>query len=144
MNLTLSVQVAAIVPFSGFGSDELLLVPGEGEYALPSGNVQPGERVLGAASRIVLEMTGLGVVSVRLLYVIEEDPASITFGVLCEPGDSGDEARDLTGEIVRVLEISGRFQPVALFDMLVEDLRSGFVRPVGHVVVTGKTVNVSW
>ena len=148
MNPSLSIKVASVVPFGGYGSDELLLTPVNGGYGLPAGSLLPTERVLDAASRIVLEVTGLQVTAVRLLYLLEGGPSGITFGVLCEPGDPGDEDLDLHGEIVRISTLEHDFQPVALLDILVEDLRSGFVRPVAHVVETlaetGRIVDVSW
>jgi hypothetical protein len=148
MNLKPSVRIAAVVPFAGNGGDELLLLPVDGGFVLPGGHLLPNERVLEAAARIVLDVTGLPVTAVRLLYVLEEDPSVITLGVLCEPDEPGDSDPDLHGEIVRVSTGGLDFRPVALLDILVEDLRSGFFRPVAHVVVTktaaGRTVDVSW
>jgi hypothetical protein len=148
MDPSIPIQVAAVVPFGVYGTDELLLMPADGTYRLPAGAVLPAERVLDAASRIVLDVTGLQVGAVRLLYVLESDRSGVTFGVLCEPGDSGFDDQDLRGEIVRLSTLERDFQPVALLDILVEDLRSGFVRPVAHVVETqsgtGRIVDVSW
>lgn len=134
MTLPEHLQVHAIVPFSGYGSDEILALPSSDGFRLPAGSPRPGERVLEAASRIVLESTGVPVEPQRLVYVVETLQDGMLFGVLCEPGDLDDVEGDVQGEIVSLGNILDVFEPMAIAEVLMEDLRSGFVRPVAHVV----------
>lgn len=140
--------VYAIVPFAEFGGDDLLLLQGDGFVALPSGSTRAGERVLDAASRIVLETTGLPVTPGRVVYLLESPAAGVSLGVLCDVGDIPDDVEGMRGEVVGLAVTEQDFEPMALREVLVEDLRSGFVRPVAHVVEVLKNgqrrVEVSW
>lgn len=141
------VNVAAIIPIAEFAGDELLLVEDAGQFVPPSGPLHPGERVLDAARRIVLEKTGLLGEPVRLVYILERADSRLLLGVHCLVSDSGTAGEQVAGSIVS-LRGDVAFAPVALREVLVEDLRSGFVRPVAHVLEprsgeTGPPV-VSW
>lgn len=148
MQNTQTALVAAVVPFAEDGGDEVLVLDNDGLIALPIGELNPGERVLDAAARIVSESTGLRVAPLRVLYLLENADGSMIFGVLCAPSDdSGDEA-NLRGDVVSLSRIERDFLPMALLEILVEDLRSGFIRPVAHVIESsgpdGRNVHVTW
>lgn len=141
-------EVIAVIPFSGFGSDELLMLPAGDGWALPSGNVTSGERVFAAASRIVLETTGLRVQPERLLYIVERDGGGLALGVLCSMVEASASPDDLRGEVVALTQVESGFEPAALREVLTEDLRSGFVRPVAHLIETidgeNRQTSVTW
>lgn len=143
-----TAMVAAVVPFAEDGGDDVLALDRDGVIALPIGAMSPGERILDAAVRIVSETTGLRVAALRVLYVLESAEYGVIFGVLCEPSDDGDEEADLQGDLVSLSRIDRDFLPMALLEILVEDLRSGFIRPVAHVVESsgsnGRSVHVTW
>lgn len=130
------VEVAAIIPVAEFAGDELLLVEDDDRVVLPSGRLEPGERVLDAARRIVQERTGLPGEPVRLVYILERAGGGLVFGVHCLVSGGDDSGEQVTGSIVS-LSGNDRFRPVALREVLVEDLRTGFVRPVAHVIEPG-------
>lgn len=128
-----SVMVAAIIPIAEFAGDELLLVEEAGLFALPAGPLHSGERVLDAARRIVLERTGLMGETVRLVYILEQADGALLFGVHCLVSENGTAGEPVSGSIVS-LRGDVAFAPMAIREVLVEDLRSGFVRPVAHVI----------
>ena len=138
-------EIFAIVPISEFGGDELVLLRTADGLTLPWGSMRPGERVLNAASRIVYETTGLDVQPERLLYVLELAGGALAFGVCCSLGNLEEGPEDLQGEVVALSQVESGFEPPALSEVLVEDLRSGFVRPVAHLVEhdDGKNMRVS-
>lgn len=127
------VEVAAIIPIAEFAGDELLLVEDGDQVVPPSGLLWPGERVLDAARRIVLERTGLPAEPARLVYILERAGGGVLFGVHCRISDDASAGEQTTGSIV-ALAGNDRFRPVAIREVLVEDLRTGFVRPVAHVI----------
>lgn len=136
--VTPNIQVLAVIPFSEFGSDELIVVPAGEEFQLPTGALASGERVLDAVVRIVKSTIGIVVVPVRLAYVIEGVDDAVIFGVLCDLGDALEDTTELHGEVASPGSLGDRFVPVALREVLMEDLRSGFVRPVAHIVSGGE------
>ncbi len=140
--------IYAIVPFAEFGGDDLLVLQTGGRIRMPSGAARAGERVLPAASRIVLETTGLPVTPVRIVYLLESPESGISLGVLCSVGEIPDDPEGMQGDVVGLSGTEQDFEPMALREVLMEDLRSGFVRPVAHVVevlVNGhRRVEVSW
>lgn len=78
--MTLPVPAVGVVCFRG---DEVLLIrrgtpPRQGEWSLPGGRIEPGERAASAALRELLEETG---VEARLLGVID-----VVDGVFPEAG----------------------------------------------------------
>ncbi len=143
------VHVVAIVPLAAeFGTDELLVLSSVGRLMLPSGPLQPGERLLDAAVRIVLEHAGFLPETARLVYVLEAKDGTLVTGVQCNlPADLDDDV-DLRGEFVSLSHSDLRVEPMALREILMEDLRSGFVRPVAHLVELsggdGSPVRITW
>jgi hypothetical protein len=143
------VHVVAIVPLAAeFGSDELLVFPDGEVLLLPSGPLQPGERLLGAAGRIVLEQAGFLPEGARLVYLLEAHDGTLIAGVQCNlPADLDDDV-DLRGEFMSLSRTDMRLEPMALREILVEDLRSGFVRPVAHLIELtgggGPPVQITW
>lgn len=126
-------QIAAIIPIAEFAGDELLLLEVDDRLVLPTGSMDSGERVLEAASRIVLVKTGLPVVPVRLVYFLEQANGTVLLGVQCQIEDTALSDHPVAGSIV-ALTGNERFEPLALREVLVEDLRTGFIRPVAHIV----------
>ena len=63
------------------------------------------------------------------------------------PEDLDDEV-DLRGEFVSLSHTNLPLEPMALGEILVEDLRSGFVRPVAHLIELpdgdGPLVQITW
>lgn len=145
----LAIHVVAIVPLSsGFGGDELLVLRDAGTLRLPLGPLQPGERLLDAAARIVLEQAGFRPLAARLVYLLEAHDGWLIAGVQCNLPDDLDDDLDLRGEFVALTQTDMPLEPVALREILVEDLRSGFVRPVAHLVERsggdGPQVEIVW
>ena len=149
MNERPAIRVVAIVPLSGeYGGDELLVMRRGDALVLPCAPLQIGERLMDAAARVVLERAGFVPDPVRLVYLLEQQNGSIIVGVQCTlPADIG-EGAELRGEFVSLTKSDLRFEPVALREILVEDLRSGFVRPVAHLVESsggdGPAVQITW
>lgn len=131
------IRVFAVIPFSGFGSDDVIVVAAGEKYHLPTGELVAGERVLDAAVRIVKSTTGIVVVPVRLAYIVEGVDDAVTFGVLCDLDETLEDEAELRGEVASLGSMGDRFEPMAILDVLMEDLRSGFVRPVAHIVSSG-------
>lgn len=142
------ITVHAIVPFAEFGGDDLLVLRAGGSVRLPSGSTVEGERVLDAASRIVYDTTGLPVTPVRIVYLLESPESGVSLGVLCSVGEIPDDIEGMSGDVVGLAGTEQEFEPMALREVLVEDLRSGFVRPVAHVaevLANGhRRVEVAW
>ena len=145
---SIPTPVIAIVPFSDFGGDDVLVLRSGNRLLLPSGTTHGDERVLEAAARIVRETTGLPVIPVRIVYLLESPHNGISLAVLCSGDELPDDAEGVQGDVVALASIDQDFEPVALRDVLVEDLRSGFVRPVAHIIETlangRRHVEVSW
>ena len=143
------VHVAAIVPLaSELGGDELLVLRNADRLMLPFGPLAPGERLLDAAERVVREQAGFPPEAVRLVYLLEARNGALIAGVQCNlPADLNDEV-DLRGEFVSLSHTDLRLEPMALSEILVEDLRSGFVRPVAHLIELsggdGPSVQITW
>ena len=143
-----TVIVAAVVPFAEDGGDDVLVLDRDGAIALPLGALTPGERVLDAAVRIVFETTRLRVAPLRVLYLLENAEGGVVFGVLCAPSDDGGHETDFHGDLASLSRIERDFLPMALLEILVEDLRSGFIRPIAHVIESsgpeGRSLHVTW
>lgn len=133
-----AAQVAAIVPLPDAlgGAGEILVLSAFGNLKLPEGEIQPRESSLRAVSRVVLGATGVRVTPERLVYVIEQPGKPLALCILCALV-AGDDADTKPG--VRFANIGaseGEFEPLPLRELLVEDVRSGFMRGVAHVVVS--------
>lgn len=144
-----TIHVVAIVPLSAeFGGDELLVLRDAGTLWLPTGPLLPGERLRAAASRIVLDQAGFLPGAARLVYLLEAHDGRLIAGVQCALPDELDDDLDLRGEFVALTQTDLPLEPVALREILVEDLRSGFVRPVAHLVERsdgdGPLVEIVW
>lgn len=143
------VHVVAVVPLATeFGSDELLVLPSAEAIMLPSGPLRAGERLLDAAARIVFEQAGFLPEAARLVYLLETQDGTLIAGVQCNlPVDLGEDV-DLRGEFVSLSHTDLRLEPMALREILVEDLRSGFMRPVAHLIELsggdGPSVQITW
>lgn len=131
-------QVAAVVPLPSElgGAGEILILSAFGNMQLPAGEIQPRETSLRAVTRVVLGLTGVRVMPERLVYVVEQPGKPIALCVLCAlvPDDDGD-----TRPGVRFAVVDGgdsEFEPAPLRELLVEDVRSGFLRGVAHVAVS--------
>jgi hypothetical protein len=133
-----SAQVAAVVPLPAEmgGASEILVLSAFGNMKLPAGEIQPRETSLRAVSRVVLGTTGVRVTPERLAYVVEQPGRPLALCILCAlvPEDDVD-----TKPGVRFADIGsggGEFDPSPLRELLIEDVRSGFVRGVAHVTVS--------
>jgi ADP-ribose pyrophosphatase YjhB (NUDIX family) len=131
-------QVMAVVPLpsDAGGSSEILVMSAFGNLKLPAGEIQPRESSLQAVRRVVRGTTGVRVNPERLVYVIEQPGRPLALCVLCGLVED-DEADTKPG--VRFASIAGsdgEFEPSPLRELLIEDIRSGFVRGVAHVVVS--------
>lgn len=133
-----SVQVMAVVPLPGElgGAGEILVLSAFGNLKLPAGEIQPRETSLRAVTRVALGTTGVRVTPERLVYVVEQPGKPLALCVLCAlvPDDAGD-----TKPGVRFADIGsaeGEFEPLPLRELLIEDVRSAFVRGVAHVAVS--------
>jgi 8-oxo-dGTP diphosphatase len=129
--LTVDVVVLTEAPVPS-----LLLVqrehpPFAGEWALPGGFVEEGERVVDAARRELAEETGLEVGSLRLLGVYDtpgRDPRGWTVSVVHlatvqaeEPVSGADDARDARWFHVDTLPKLAFDHPVIVSDALKRD-----------------------
>lgn len=149
MNDCPPIEVVAVVPLSiEAGGDELLVFQVDGALILPRGVALPGERLLEAAVRIVREQAGFTPVAPRLVYLLESVQGPILVGVLCQLPAEVDGDTELQGEFVSVTQSDLPLNPMALRETLVEDLRSGFVRAVAHVVenaaTDGPLIEITW
>lgn len=144
-----TVHVAAIVPLvAEFGGDELLVLRYDDRLLLPLGPLAPGERLLDAAERVVREQAGFSPQAVRLVYLLEARNGALIAGVQCNLPVDLDDDTDLRGEFISLSHTDLLLEPMALREILVEDLRSGFVRPVAHLVELGDgdgpLVQITW
>lgn len=149
VNESQAIQVFAIVPYSAEpGSDEVLVLRGNGTSELPVGYLRPGERLLAAAARIVLEQAGFMPEPVRLVYVLERRDGALSVGVHCNLPEHLGESNALRGEFITLSQNDVPLEPMAVREILVEDLRSGFIRPVAHLVEAPEgespTVHITW
>ncbi|HEX2282548.1 MAG TPA: hypothetical protein VHG52_12395 [Thermomicrobiales bacterium] len=143
-----SIRIAAIVPFPEGNGDEVLMLPTSDGVTLPVGDLRYGEHLLQGASRIVRNQVGLSPIAERVLYVLEERGSILTVGVLCSLSFDQDDTVDLKGEFVSLARYERTLEPTALREILLEDVRSGFVRPVAHIVESsgedGVSIQISW
>ena len=131
-------QVAAIVPLPGElgGADEILVLSAFGNLKLPAGEIQPRETSLKAVSRIVLGATGVRVIPERLVYVVEQPGKPLALCILCALGESDDTDTKPGVRFAKIGDSDGDFEPAPLRELLIEDIRSGFMRGVAHVAVS--------
>jgi len=130
-------QVAAIIPLPAElgGAGELLVLSAFGNLKLPAGEVQPRESSLRAVTRVALGSTGVRVTPERLVYVVEQPGKPLALCILCALA-ADDEPDTKTGvRFASIASAEGEFEPAPLRELLIEDIRSGFVRGVAHVVV---------
>jgi ADP-ribose pyrophosphatase YjhB (NUDIX family) len=147
----IDVRVVAVVPLPEElgGAGEVLALSAFGSVKLPSAELRAGETVARAANRAVFQMAGVGAVPERLLYVIEQAGKSLTMCLLCALPD--DEAPDERPGVrfVPVVGNDSEFEPPAVRELLLEDVRGGFVRPTAFASVgwdeNGRErIDVSW
>jgi ADP-ribose pyrophosphatase YjhB (NUDIX family) len=133
-----ALSVAAIVPLPAElgGANEVLARAAFGSARLPAGPIRAGESVSAAAVRILLGTTGARASAERVVYVHEAAGREITLCVLCVL-DRDDDMDPRPG--VRFVAPTGTddaFEPIGVGELLAEDLRAGFVRPIAYVRVT--------
>lgn len=144
MSELLVIAVVPLPPDAG-GSGELLMLPFKNGWVLPGGVPLPGELLLDAAARLVLNGTGLSVRTERLVYFLEV--AGVRAWVaLCNPmldSETGDVNAAAQFVDPRAVEA---FEPRVLRELLLEDLAGGFLRPVAHVTAPDPAgpVTVNW
>jgi hypothetical protein len=133
-----ATQVAAIVPLPAElgGAGEILVMSAFGNLKLPSGDVQPRENSLRAVSRVTLGTTGVRVMPERLLYVVEQPGKPLALCILCGLASDDDSDTKPGVRFASLAAAEGEFEPAPLRELLIEDIRSGFVRGVAHVVVS--------
>ena len=131
-------QVAAVVPLPAAlgGAEEILVLSAFGNLKLPSGDIQPRENSLRAVTRVALGTTGVRVTPERLLYVVEQPGKPLALCVLCGLANDDDPDTKPGVRFASIAAAEGEFEPAPLRDLLIEDIRSGFVRGVAHVVVS--------
>lgn len=132
----MEVQIAVIAPLPDDlgGAGEVLALAAFGSAKLPAGPIRTGESVLAAAERILLGTTGASATAERVIYVHEAVGRQLTLCVLCELRIN-DDADERAG--VRFVAPDGddAFEPVGVGELLIEDLRAGFVRPMAYIRV---------
>lgn len=131
------------------GAGDVLALSAFGNVKLPSADVRPGETVQRAASRAVLQMAGVSARPERLLYVIEQAGKSLTLCFLCTLSDDEVPEERPGVRFVPVIGNDSEFEPPAVRDLLLEDIRNGFVRPTAFVTVGWdedgrQRIDVSW
>jgi ADP-ribose pyrophosphatase YjhB (NUDIX family) len=133
-----AAQVAAIVPLPNAlgGAGEILVLSAFGNLKLPAGEIQPRETSLRAVSRVVLGTTGVRVTPERLVYVVEQSGKPLALCILCALVADDDADTKPGVRFANVAAVDGEFEPQPLRELLVEDVRSGFMRGVAHVVVS--------
>ncbi|HEX5165270.1 MAG TPA: hypothetical protein VFV93_07740 [Thermomicrobiales bacterium] len=146
-----ATQVLVVVPLPGEmgGAGEVLVLSAFGNLKLPAGELQPRETSLRAASRIALGVAGVRVAPERLVYVIEQPGKPLALAILC--GLIADDDAD-TKPGIRFADpgaSAGDFEPAPLRELLIEDVRAGFVRGVAHITIgyddTGREqVSTTW
>jgi hypothetical protein len=132
------IQVAAIVPLPADmgGAGEILVLSAFGNLKLPSGEMQPRETSLRAVSRVALGSTGVRVTPERLLYVVEQPGKPLALCILCALAADDDPDTKPGVRFASIGSTEGEFEPAPLRELLIEDVRSGFVRGVAHIVVS--------
>jgi hypothetical protein len=142
---SIELRVVAVVPLpsemggngevlalSAFG---MLALSAFGNVKLPATELRPGESVHRAASRAVLQMAGVPALPERLLYVIEQAGKSLTLCLLCSlPEDEAPDERPGV-RFVPVVGNESEFEPPAVRELLLEDVRNGFIRPTAFASV---------
>lgn len=133
-----TANVAAVVPLPAElgGASEILVQSAFGNVKLPSGEIQPRETSLRAVTRVVLGATGVRVTPERLVYVIEQPGKPLALCILCALVTDDDADTKPGVRFADIGAIDGEFEPSPLRDLLIEDVRSGFVRGVAHVAVS--------
>lgn len=133
-----SAQVAAVVPLPDDlgGAGEILVLSAFGNLKLPAGEILPRETSLRAVSRVVLGTTGVRVTPERLVYVIEQSGKPLALCILCALVMDGDADTKPGVRFADIAAAEGEFEPSPLRELLVEDVRSGFVRGVAHIAVS--------
>jgi hypothetical protein len=133
-----SVQVVAVVPLpsDAGGSGEILALSAFGNLKLPAGEIQPRETSLQAVRRVVRGTTGVRVSPERLVYVIEQLGKPLALCVLCGLVEDDDGDTKPGVRFASIASSDGEFEPAPLRELLIEDIRSGFVRGVAHVAVS--------
>jgi hypothetical protein len=133
------------------GAGELLALAAFGSVRLPSGDVMPGESIFAATARVARQVTGASVNPERVIYLHERAGRELLIGVLCALDVDDVESREPSRVGVRFVPTSALpddFEPAALREMLMEDSRQGFVRPVAHIVLTAtddrERVEIIW
>jgi len=145
------LRVVAVVPLPAElgGAGEILALSAFGSVKLPSADVRSGETIKRAVSRSVLQMAGVPAIPERLLYVIEQAGKSLTLCLLCSlPEDDAPDERPGV-RFVPVVGNDSEFEPPAVRELLLEDVRNGFVRPTAFASVGWddegrERVEVSW
>jgi ADP-ribose pyrophosphatase YjhB (NUDIX family) len=131
------LRVAAVVPLPNDlgGAGEVLALAAFGSAKLPSGEPRTGEGVLAAAQRLVLGLTGASVTAERVIYVHEAVGRALTLCVLCTLDPEG-ATEDRPGvRFVAPATSEDDWEPVGVRELLSEDVRGGFVRPMAYVQV---------
>jgi ADP-ribose pyrophosphatase YjhB (NUDIX family) len=107
-----------------------------GNLKLPAGEVQPRETSLKAVTRVVLGATGVRVTSERLVYVVEQPGKPLALCILCALVADDDTDTKPGVRFAKIGASEGDFEPAPVRELLIEDVRSGFMRGVAHVVVS--------
>lgn len=148
---SIAVRVVAVVPLPAElgGAGEVLALSAFGSVKLPVVDARPGESVHRAASRAVLQMAGVPARPERLLYVIEQAGKSLTLCFLCAFADDAAPDERPGVRFVPVIGNDSEFEPPAVRELLIEDVRNGFVRPTAFASVGWdddgrKKIDVSW
>ena len=133
-----SAQVAAIVPLPNDvgGAGEILVLSAFGNLKLPAGEILPRETSLRAVTRVVLGATGVRVTPERLVYVVEQPGKPLALCVLCALVTDDDADTKPGVRFASIGASEGDFEPAPVRELLIEDVRSGFLRGVAHVVVS--------
>jgi ADP-ribose pyrophosphatase YjhB (NUDIX family) len=155
-----AVQVIAraIIPF---GREVVMLeVPGEGGnvLTLPGGPVRFGETGAAVLARLLRTEAGVNARVTRLVYVAEvfNGAAAHEIGLYYLAELADDAEMDADAPLAPVLQIvdprtaSAPIEPRFLRALLIEDLETGMMRPVAHIVAryeadgTPLEINVTW
>ena len=154
----IQVIARAVIPF---GREVVMLeVLGEGGnvLTLPSRTVPFGDTGATSLARLVEKEAGITARVTRLVYVAEVFDGRATHEIglyyLAELADDAEMAADAPlAPVLRVVDprtVSAPIEPRFLRALLIEDLETGFVRPVAHIVarheVSGASpeVSVTW
>lgn len=146
------VRVAGVVPLPAElgGQGELLVVAAFGGARLPTADLLPNERILDGTARVVQHVTGAHVTAERIVFFLERVAREWVIGVLCRLDVEVAASETRPGvRFVSLADDAFDFDPPALRDLLVEDARGGFVRPIAHLTVVtddfgGESVTAVW